>query len=65
MKLPVALRNQLEESDKKFQGLLDRLGLSREELGRVAEKAEKLRSKQSAPARQNHAVAQKGRVYHV
>jgi hypothetical protein len=65
MKLPVALKNQMEESERKFQGVLDRLGLSREELGRVAEKAEKLRPARTVPARQKHVIEQKGRIYHV
>ena len=60
MKLPVAIQTALERSERKFQTILARLGLTREQLARVAEKIQT-----KTPPRSNPAASIKRRVIHV
>ena len=38
MKLPIAIQNSLDRSERELQKILERLGLDRNELARVAER---------------------------
>jgi hypothetical protein len=62
MRLPVAIQTAFEESERQFQQVLARLGLTREKLTQVADKLQ-TKTKTPPPARP---VASKGRrVIHV
>jgi hypothetical protein len=62
MRLPIAIQTALDESERQFQPVLSRLGLTREQLSRVAEKV-RTNSKPPPPARP--AASIKRRVIHV
>jgi hypothetical protein len=62
MRLPVALQTALERSERQFQEVLSRLGLTREKLAGVAEKI-RTRTKTKPPARP--AACMKRRAIHV
>jgi len=62
MRLPVAIQTALDESERQFQQTLSRLGLTRDQLSRVADKA-KTNVKTPSPARP--AATIKRRVIHV
>jgi hypothetical protein len=62
MRLPVAIQTALDESERQFQSVLSRLGLTREQLSRVADKV-RTTSKTPPPARP--AATTKRRVIHV
>lgn len=44
MELPIAIRTQLEESERTFDRLMERLGLDRESLSAVAERIQSTRT---------------------
>ncbi len=62
MKMPVALQTALERSERQFQQVLSRLGLTRDKLAGVAEKI-RTRTETKPPARP--AACVKRRVIHV
>ena len=62
MRLPVAIQTAFEESERQFQSVLTRLGLSRDKLTQVADKI-KTNPKNPPPARP--AASQGRRVIHV
>jgi len=62
MRLPVAIQTALDESERQFQQTLSRLGLTRDQLSRVADKA-KTNVKTPPPARP--AATIRRRVIHV
>lgn len=60
MRLPVAIQTAFEDSERQFQSVLARLGLSREKLTQAADK---IRTKTKTPPRP--AASQGRRVIHV
>ena len=62
MRLPVAIQTALDESERQFQTVLSRLGLTRKQLDRVAEK---VRTKVKTPPPARPAATMKRRVIHV
>jgi hypothetical protein len=62
MRLPIAIQTALDESERQFQTILSRLGLTREQLSRVADKV-RTNTKTRPPARP--AATTKRRVIHV
>lgn len=62
MRLPIAIQTALDESERQFQTVLSRLGITREQLSRVADKVRK-NTKPTPPARP--AATMKRRVIHV
>lgn len=62
MRLPVAIQTAFEESERQFQSVLARLGLSREKLTQVADKI-RTNPKNPPPARPVASI--KRRVIHV
>lgn len=62
MRLPVAIQTAFEDSERQFQSVLTRLGLSREQLTQVADK---LRTKTKTPPPARPAASQGRRVIHV
>jgi len=62
MRLPIAIQTALDESERQFQTVLSRLGLTREQLSRVADKV-RTNSKTKPPARP--AASMKRREIHV
>ncbi len=62
MRLPVAIQTAFEDSERQFQSVLTRLGLSREKLTQVADK---LRTNPKNPPPACPAASQGRRVIHV
>lgn len=62
MRLPVAIQTALDESERQFQAVLSRLGLTREQLSRVADK---VRTDKKTPPPGRPAATIKRRVIHV
>ena len=62
MRLPIAIQTAFEESERQFQSVLARLGLSREQLTQVADKIQ-TNPKNPPPARP--AASHGRRVIHV
>ena len=67
MKLPLALKNQLEESERKLEKLLEKLGWERKDLESAAEKAARLRlrPRPHSTACRTGGADSNGRIYHV
>ena len=65
MELPIAIQTALDESERQFEQLLSSLGLTRDELTKVAGKIRK--SQQSPPQRPapGRTAAPGRRIYHV
>jgi hypothetical protein len=62
MRLPVALQAAFERSERQFQKVLSRLGLTREQLNRVVDN---IQAKKINPPPVRPAASQKRRVIHV
>ena len=62
MRLPIAIQAALDQSERQFQSVLSRLGLTREQLSRVAEK---VRTNIKTPPPARPAANIKRRVIHV
>lgn len=62
MRLPVAVQTAFDESERQFEKVLYRLGLTRDQLGRVAGKI-RTRTKTPPPARPAASINR--RVIHV
>lgn len=65
MELPIAIQTALDESERQFERLLSSLGLTREELAKVAEKirsTQPTRPQRPVPGRP---AAPGRRIYHV
>lgn len=62
MRLPVAIQTAIDRSERQFQSVLARLGLTREQLAKVADQV-RTNPKNPPPARP--AASNKRRVIHV
>ena len=62
MRLPVAIQAALDESERQFETVLSRLGLTRKQLSRVADK---VRTTSKTPPPVSPAATIKRRVIHV
>lgn len=62
MRLPIAMQTALDESERRFQQTLSRLGLTRKQLSRVAARA---RTNVKTPPPARPAATLKRRVIHV
>ena len=62
MRLPVAIQTAFEESERQFQSVLARLGLSRDQLTQAADK---IQTKTKIPSPARPAASAGRRVIHV
>lgn len=62
MRLPVAIQTAFEDSERQFQSVLTRLGLSH---GQLTQVADKIRTKTRTPPPARPVASNKRRVIHV